>query len=338
MANEYTRDDIINLAVDAYNGVPVKDYSVKDSMAVLRKALVEANNGSTKLNIKAIRDGECKGLFSIVETILQKTVVEGFLGDEFFTNLVEFKSTALGDENDFYIEDNSLFFVSEVARGTQGIRRQRFLDGEHIRIKTSPKAVKIYDELDRVLSGKVDMNYFIDKVAESFKQAILADCFNAFAAAVGTASSYAPPSTGSYDADDLRELVDRVEAATGKTAKIYGTKSALAKINVDPTTNMSEAAKSDLYNMGYYGKFYGTDTVYIRQAYRPGTNQFIFDNDKVYIIAGDEKPIKVVNEGEPFSYLGNPLDNADLSQDYTYIDRYGVGVAQTGKIGVYDFA
>ena len=101
MANEYTRDDIINLAVDAYNGVPVKDYSVKDSMSVLRKALIEANNGSTKLNIKAIRDGECKGLFSIVETILQKTVVEGFAGDEFFTNLVEFKSVALGDENDF---------------------------------------------------------------------------------------------------------------------------------------------------------------------------------------------------------------------------------------------
>ena len=36
--------------------------------------------------------------------------------------------------------------------------------------------------------------------------------------------------------------------------------------------------------------------------------------------------------------VGNPFDNADLSQEYTYIDRYGVGVAMTGKIGIYTFS
>lgn len=331
MATEYTFNDIVQLAVDAYKGKPAGNYSVSDSMEVLRKALVEANNGSTKLNIRAIRDGECKGLFSLVETILQKTIIEGFQGDEFFTQLVEFKSIALGDENDFYIEDNSLFFVSEVARGTQGIRRQRFLTGEHIRIKTSPKAVKIYDELDRVLSGKVDLNYFINKVAESFKQAVLGECYGAMSDLVTAGSIYAP-TAGTYDAETLRELVNRVEAETGKTAKIYGTKAALAKLDIK---QIGEQAKSDLYNMGYYGKFYGTDTVFIKQAYKPGTTQFAFDDNKVYIIASDDKPIKVINEGEPFVYLGNPLDNADLSQEYTYIDRYGVGVAQTGRMAVY---
>lgn len=328
---EYTREDIIQLAVDSYKGVPAGEYSVKDSMDVLNKALVEANNGSTKLNIRDIRDGKCKGLFSLVETILQKTVIEGFYGDEFFMNLVEFKSVALGDENDFYIEDNSLFFVSEVARGTQGIRRQRFLNGEHIRIKTSPKAIKIYEELDRVLSGKVDLNYFIRKVAESFKRAILDECFAALSKCVEAGSVYAPVA-GSYDAEDLREVINHVEAATGATARIYGTKAALAKLDIK---ELGEEAKSDLYNMGYYGKFYGTDCVFIRQVHKPGTTEFAFDDDVVYIIAGNDKPIKVVNEGDPFVYLGNPLDNADLSQEYTYIDRYGVGVVQNGKIGVY---
>lgn len=334
MANEYTKDDIVQLAVDAYKGKPAGNFSVNDSMDVLRSALVEANNGSTKLNVKAIRDGECRGLFSLVETILQKTVIEGFQNDDFFMSFVEFKSTALGDENDFYIEDNSLFFVSDVARGTQGVRRQRFINGEHIRIKTSPKVIKIYDELDRVLAGKVDLNYFINKVAESFKQAILEACFNAFTSAVETGSVYAPVS-GSYSAEALREIVDHVEAATGATARIIGTKSALSKIGV---TETSDQAKNDLYNMGYYGKFYGTDTAFIRQAHKVGSNEFIFDNNKVYVIAGNEKPIKVVNEGEPFIYLGNPVDNADFSQEYTYIDRYGVGVVQTGKIGVYSIS
>lgn len=332
---DYTREDIIQLAVDSYRGVPAGEYSVKDSQEVLRKALVEANNGSTKLNIKAIRDGDCKGLFSLVETILQKTVIEGFTGDEFFMQLVEFKSTAFGDENDFYIEDNSLFFISDVASGTQGIRRQRFMDGEHIRIKTSPKVIKIYDELGRVLAGKVDLNVFINKVAESFKRALLDECYASLASAIETGSVYAPTSTGTYDAEDLREIVNHIEAASGATARIIGTKAALAKLDIK---QIGEEAKSDLYNMGYYGKFYGTDCVFIRQVHKPGTTQLAFADDVVYIIAGSEKPIKVVNEGEPFMYLGNPLDNADLSQEYTYIDRWGIGIVQMGHIGVYDMS
>lgn len=328
---EYTREDIVQLAVDSYKGKPAGEYSVKDSQDVLRKALVEANNGSTKLNIKAIRDGECKGLFSLVETILQKTVVEGFTGDEFFMALCEFKSTAFGDENDFYIEDNSLFFISDVASGTQGIRRQRFMDGEHIRIKTSPKVIKIYEELGRVLAGKVDLNVFIDKVAESFKRALLEECYAALATAIDTGSVYAP-AAGTYDAEDLREVINHVEAASGATARIIGTKAALAKLDIK---QIGEEAKSDLYNMGYYGKFYSTDCVFIKQVHKPGTTQFAFDDDVVYIIAGGEKPIKVINEGEPYTYLGNPLDNADLSQEYTYIDRWGIGIVQMGHIGVY---
>ena len=72
-------NDIVRLAVDSYRGNVTK-YSVGDSMELLRKALVEANNGSTKLNYKAIRDGKCPELFALVETILSKTVVEGLKG------------------------------------------------------------------------------------------------------------------------------------------------------------------------------------------------------------------------------------------------------------------
>ena len=79
--------DIVRLAVDAYHGKPEK-YSVEQSMDVLRQALVEANNGSTSLNYRDIRDGKCNGVFTIVETILSKVIVEGFQGDEYFMLLL----------------------------------------------------------------------------------------------------------------------------------------------------------------------------------------------------------------------------------------------------------
>ena len=71
--------DIVKVAIDAYRG-NVEKYSTGQSMELLQKALVEANGGSTVLDYKKIRDGKCNGLFTLVEEILSRTVVEGLQG------------------------------------------------------------------------------------------------------------------------------------------------------------------------------------------------------------------------------------------------------------------
>lgn len=72
-------NDIVKLAIDAYHG-NVEKYSVAQSMELLNKALVDANGGSTVMNYKNIRDGKCNGLFTLIEEILSRTVVEGLQG------------------------------------------------------------------------------------------------------------------------------------------------------------------------------------------------------------------------------------------------------------------
>lgn len=72
-------NDVIKLAVDAYHG-RVEQYSAGQSQDVLRQALIDANGGSTVLDYRKIRDGECKGLFTLIEQILSRTVVEGLQG------------------------------------------------------------------------------------------------------------------------------------------------------------------------------------------------------------------------------------------------------------------
>ena len=95
-----------------------------------------------------------------------------------------------------------------------------------------------------------------------------------------------------------------MEAKTGQTAKIVGTKAALRKVT---TAVVSDEAKSDLYNIGYYGKL-GRHRHDRCQAgpQGTGTDTFMLDNNKLYIIAGSEKPIKVVNEGEGLIVNGDP--------------------------------
>lgn len=72
-------NDIVRVAIDAYHG-NVEQYSVGQSMDLLRQALIEANGGSTVLNYKNIRDGKCTGLFTLIEEVLSRTVVEGLQG------------------------------------------------------------------------------------------------------------------------------------------------------------------------------------------------------------------------------------------------------------------
>lgn len=107
-------NEIVKLAVDTWHGKTEK-YSKGESLDVLRKALIEANNGSTKIDYRAIRDGKCNGVFAIVEEILKVTVAEGLQGDEFFNGLVDFRNLPLGDKNEFEVEDKTLFVVSEAA-------------------------------------------------------------------------------------------------------------------------------------------------------------------------------------------------------------------------------
>lgn len=71
--------NLVKLAVDSCRG-RVEKYSVSQAQDVLRQALVEANNGKTTLDYRAIRDGKCNGLFALIEELLSVTVVEGLQG------------------------------------------------------------------------------------------------------------------------------------------------------------------------------------------------------------------------------------------------------------------
>lgn len=321
--------DIVKLAVDAYHG-NVSKYSVGQAQELLQKALVEANGGSTVLDYRRIRDGKCVGLFSLVEEILKRTAVEGLQEDDFFMNLVDFRNLAEGDKNMFLVEDSNLFTVAEAADGTQGIRRQRLSGTTEFSIPTSLKLVKIYEELNRVLAGRVDLNTMIAKVSESFRKKLLDDIYNvwdgATAADMGGTTYF--PAAGTYSESALLDLIEHVEAAAnGKPVTILGTKKAVRKLAPSVTSN---DANNDLYHVGYYGSFYGSPVVVTPQRHKVNSTEFTMRDDVLTLVAGDDKPVKCVYEGDPLLIMGNPLDNGDLTHEYLYGEKYGLGIVLAG--------
>lgn len=321
-------NDIVKLGVDRYFN-RVEKYSDKESTETLRKALIDLNNGKTTLNYKDIRDGKCPGLFTLIEEILSRTIEEGLSSDDYFNSLVDYRNLNAGDKNLFLVEDNDMFVVSEVADGTQGIRRQRLGGFTETAIPTTLKVVKIYEELNRVLAGRIDFNKMIDKVSEAFRRKILEDIYTLWTGVTATqmgGATYYPgyTSAGSYSENAMLDLVAHVEAAAGgKKATIIGTAKAIRHL---APSIQSDSSKEDLYNMGYYGKFFGSPVVELPQRHKINSTDFVLEDDVITVVATDEKPIKVVREGDPIVIMGDPLSKADFTQEYLYGEKYGAGI------------
>lgn len=327
--------NFVKLALDTYAN-RVQNYAQKDSLDSLRQELIDMNGGSTIIDYRAIRDGQCRGIFTIIEQIIQTTVQEGYTGNEFFMQLVEPKNIALGDKNEFVVPNNALFMVSTIADGTQGLRRQRLTGETTTSITTSTKGVKIYEELNRVLAGRVDFNQFIDKVSKSFMQRIYADIYSVFSgiSSANVGSEYIDVS-GTYSEDALLEIISNVEQSTGRAAIIYGTKLALREVTVDTVATASAKAQDDMYNGWHYGSFHGTPMVSFPNIHVVGAHTSLLADDMIYVYPGDTKPIKYVTEGTSLILQNNPYENADLTQEYLYTEKYGVGIIVTDKFGVY---
>jgi hypothetical protein len=161
----------------------------------------------------------------------------------------------------------------------------------------------------------------VDKVAESFQKEINNEIFKV---TVGAFEGLVAPfkESGTFDEAKLTAIIDHVEAATGQTAKIIGSKQAVRKITGVKGAD-SNSAKEDLYAMGYFGHFYNTPILVMNNAHKVGTFDFILGDD-LYIVAGEDKFIKFVTEGDTLIINGDPLHNADLSQEYLMAMRYGM--------------
>ena len=326
-------NDIVKLAVDGYKGKIAGNFSTVDSMEVLRKALVEANNGKEYIDYRAVRDGQCSKLFAIMEEIITKTVIEGLPESSPIMQFVEFRNKALGDQDSFIVKKAGLFAVADIAEGTQGLRRQRVVGGETIYVTPQLKGIKIYDELNRVLSGRIDMNELIDKVSESFLKKITADIATAWSGAYAKlVSPYT--ASGTFSAATLQTLIDHVEAATGKTAVILGSKQAVRKI-AGVTGADATSAKEDLYNLGYFGKFNTNPIIAMNNGHKIGTTDFILSANDLYIGAMDDKFIKLVHEGDTLIIPGDPMNNADLSQEFLMAERFNSGIVVSEEFGMY---
>jgi hypothetical protein len=324
--------ELVKLGIDAYKGT-TGQFSNAQASETMRKALMELNGGSDKIDYKAFRRNKV-AIFEIIEETLAVIVAEGLSAQ--FDQFAEVRNLAWGDTNVFHIPNTDLFQVATIADGTSNLRRQR-LDSNEVAVGVGTYGVKIYEELHRFLAGRIDWVGMVSRIAKSYNQKIANDVYSAI---YNSYSALTAPYgvSAAYTQDALIDMAQHVEAAAnGDSALIFGTKKALSKV---APSNLSDNMKDRMNSMGYYGEIAGYQMREIKQAHKAGTDTFAVNDDFLLIVPTSmDKFVKIVNEGTALIVDGsNDNSTADMSMEYTYVMKSGIAVLKTHKYGIYRLA
>ena len=143
-------ENVLTIAIGAIKGTMSGEFSKGQTSEALRKAFIEMNGGSDKLNPKTfVRGNE---LYSAVEELIPTIVEEGLKDENPIFRLVEYKNIASGDVNEFYTSGEAVFIVADAAAGIRGT----FGGAERHRTDQGDPAHRRRDDEDDEGSGRRD--------------------------------------------------------------------------------------------------------------------------------------------------------------------------------------
>ena len=324
--------------------------SANEKIVSMFKQIIGCDEKSTKAEIrKAIRKNQ-QVLFDLIEEVVPNLLQSGWQDNPFFNEYVETKNIDIGDQNVFYTEDETILSVSKVSGNHWDIDRQRLGKGASFSVATSWYGIAIYSEYERLLTGAEDFATFVTKLYEAVDRFVNESIYQAFCDAAeklpgGASGAGQWVKTGALDAaakDTFMTLIEDVQMATGMDVVIMGTKSALMKLEGMQDINwVSSEMKVERNTTGRIGYFEGIRLVELKQGFRLNdtTNRLINDKQLFIMPTGDNKFVKLVNEGQPeMRQVNDNTTNLDMTYDYRYMFKMGVAVMIGLLFGVWNIA
>lgn len=324
---------IIDLGIDLARG-KVTNFSLDESNEILRKALNDLTGSEDgKCSPRAFRRNKNQ-VFEILEETLETRVEEGIKNQ--FEPFVDYRNVAFGDAIQFNVPVKQWFRVDSIAGGTNNLRRQRIGQDQSFTIGTGWDGVKIYEELERFLAGRVDWVSLINDVETSFVNKTKEDIHVAIKSAYNAVTAPYKES-GTWDLEKFNIIVEHIRAATGLDPMVIGTRVAVSKAL--PNSNyISDRMKDERNNTGFFETVEGTKFGIIPQFHKIGTTTFGMDEDFLLILPnGNEKLVKHVTEGETQIKEVSGQSNADDSQEYVVRRKTGTAAVSSDVFGAWIF-
>lgn len=331
------------LVSNAANGI-YEDYDKETTQKKIRKMFdnILGINWETATPMQRRQAWRANGkeIYTVIEDVIADKLVSGWGEDPFFMQFVESKNLALGDKNEFYVNDNSIMTVSKFAGNNHDIVRQKVGFGKSFTVETSWYAIKCYADFEQFRSGRIDFSAMIDKMYTAIEKYRKDAIYTAFMSAPSVLPSDLVidcPVT-SDTVENIATLAEEVKAATGKDVMFVGTKVALAKLAKTINYNMwSEKMKDEYHTTGELGVWEGYQLMAVPRVNEINSRKEITDNTKILIVPIDPefKPIKHVSEGDViYTESGMNGEKKDMTMDAEIMYKEGISVVINQIYGI----
>lgn len=292
--------------------------------------------GDDKLTWQNFRNNKNQ-IYTVMENVLTTNLPLAWENSPFYDRFVEVKNGALGDSNEFYVEDNSILVAARFSGNHWDTDRQKLQGRKSFGVATEWIYIRVYDELERFLKGTVTLPEMVAKLQKAFTNEIDSRIFASFNG-VGTYLPAKFQESGSYDKDTMAELIQRVQTASQKNVVLAGTKAALANIVTGvEAERMSDRQKEELATKGALFEYtgLGVSAVEIPQTFIRGTYDFKVDNKSIFVLPDNEKFIKLFYEGDTRARDLSASDTNDMTIDSQIQTKLGVATIVSNLCGKY---
>ena len=278
-------------------------------------------------------------LFEIVEEIVNLTISNDFADIPFIDNFVEFKNRALGDKTAWYSEGKSYVTVASFAGNHWDTNREALDGGEEYTLEKEWVYIHVYDELERFLLGIASLERLTDVIYKSFNKYIKERIYVMFQSIMSVVPSEFSVKGNSEEA--VGGLCDLVQAAGGySNLTLAGTKGALRKLGgIVPDKYFADSQREAKASTGTIGEWEGNKLMVIPQVIKEGTFELALDNNVIFVMGGDVKPIKVEFIGDTRTQeVRDGRVNNDMTFELQVQTCFGMGMELPQAFGRFEFA
>lgn len=278
-------------------------------------------------------------LFEIIEEVVNLTISNDLMDIPFVDNFVEFKNRAMGDKTAWYSEGKSYLSVASFAGNHWDTNREALDAGAEFTLGKEWVYIHIYDELERFLLNITSFEKFTDVIYRSFNKYIKERIYMQFQSVMDVVPVAFSVKGNSEEA--LGGLCDLVQAAGGySNLTIAGTKAALRKLGaIVPDKMFADSQREAKASTGTIGEWEGNRLMVIPQVLKDGTFELALDNDAVFVMGGDIKPIKLEWIGDTRTQeVKDGRINNDMSMELQVQTCFGMGMMLPEAFGLFRFA
>lgn len=278
-------------------------------------------------------------LFEIIEEIVNLTISNDIMEIPFVDAFVEYKNRALGDKTAWYSEGKSYVTVAKFAGNHWDTNREALDAGEEFTLGKEWVYIHVYDELERFLLGIASLEKLTDVIYRSFNKYIKERIYVQFQSVMDVVPTEFSVKGNSEEA--LGNLCDLIQAAGGySNLTIAGTKAALRKLGaIVPDKYFADSQREAKASTGTIGEWEGNRLMVIPQVLKQGTFELALDNDAVFVMGGDVKPIKLEWIGDTRTQeVRDGRINNDMTMELQVQTCFGIGMMLPQAFGLFRFA